>query len=590
MFNFWPNDYNYKTETELNTLLYTIMKKLIFILTAGSFILSSCNKNEPVTITNPPGAMDLGSLTIPDEFNWSSSQKGALTVSLNPDVADFVTEGQPLLIQDDAGNTLERGVVHNNQASFYYTFPQDGKKYKVNLPATGDEIDINGSGNVNLDVVTDILGDFNALTARASASKGKKSSGKTASTNLLVNGDFSVNDFGLYSGGNSINNTGKWFNYWYSNRHEWKNVSGNRVYKAKHNNGAAVLQTVAVTGGDLYTMSATTSGVFCYYVYFKTASGSLISYVGYNPTNNAINESGTVPSNAAYALIYLHGPKNAWIDDVVFSTSPAIVDSDNDGVADDQDDYPNDPARAYTSNFPTSGYQTVSFEDLWPAKGDFDLNDMVLNNQVVYTSDANNDRVDATFTISLDAVGSGFSNGLAIVFTDANKQPISQNIISSVSGDATVDPNVTNGIIVFSDVYAAQSQYYQNNGVGPSATSDVFTFTVNFNNNAGSQAIIPDVYIFRTADRGLEVHLDGFLGTSAANSSYNNTVDDVNGTYSTSTGLPWALEVVTPNKTYRHPLEKVDILVAYPNFQQWAESSGSQSQDWMDSPDNTKIF
>ena len=358
---------------------------------------------------------------------------------------------------------------------------------------------------------------------------------------------------------------------------------------------ACVLQSVAITPGATYTFTTDygTTGSHIkrsIYIDFFDASGNWLSYHSPSCGSGTCSKTATAPANAAYIQIYVSLRKFTWVDNVVLDVAPAVSDADNDGVPDDQDDYPNDPARAYTSNFPTSGYQTVSFEDLWPAKGDFDLNDMVLNNQVVYTSDGNNDRVDATFTISLDAVGSGFSNGLAIVFTDANKQPLGQNIISGVSGDASLDPNVTNGIIVFNDVYAAQSQYYQNNGVGPSATADVFTFTVTFNSNAGSQAIIPDVYIYRTNDRGLEVHLDGFLGTSAANSSYNNTVDDVNGTYSTSSGLPWALEVVTPNKTYRHPLEKIDILVAYPNFQQWAESSGSQNQDWMDSPDNTKIF
>lgn len=568
------------------------MKKLLILLLAGGFTFTSCKKDGETQVINQPGATSLGSLTIPSTFNWSSSQKGAVNVTINPDVTDFVTEGQELLIIDNTGNTLERAVVKNNQASFYYTFPQDNQDYSLYFPATGDRMVIDGSSNVTLNLVTDLFGDFAALTARASASKAKmkNKSSKTNGVNLLVNGDFEVNDFSTYTSGNSINNTGKWFHYLHSSRHEWKNISGNRVYKAKHNSGAGAIQSVPVTGGDLYTMTAVTGGTFCYYVYFKDGNGSLISYVGYNPTNNAINEGGTVPANAAHALIYVHGPKNNWIDDVVFSTDPAIVDSDNDGVADDTDDYPNDPTRAYTSHFPTAGYQTVSFEDLWPAKGDFDLNDMVINSQVVYTSHANNDRVDATFTISLDAVGSGFSNGLAIVFTDANKQALGQNIIANVTGDATADPSVTNGIIVFNDVYQAQSTYYQNNGVGPDLAADVFTFTVTFNANAGSQAIIPDVYIFRTQDRGLEVHLHGFLGTTAANTAYYNTVDDVNGTYSTVNGLPWALEIVTANQTYQHPLEKVDILVAYPNFQTWAESSGSQNTDWMDSPNLPSIY
>ncbi len=561
---------------------------------ASGLIFASCSKTEvvsPSASNNTPGATNLGDLVIPADFNWSSSKKGGLTVTLNPDLPAFAAEGQEIWITDDAGTILDRAFVKNNEAEFYYTIPQEKGSYKLYLPATKDEMALEGSGNVTMNVLTDIIGDSIALMQRATNSSGKKASGKTAvPVNLLINGDMEVNDFGVYNGGNSINNTGKWWNYYYSNRHQWKNINGNRVYKATHNNGADVLQSVAVTPGDQYTMSAVTGGTFCYYVYFKTANGSLISYVGYNPTNNIINETGVIPANAAYALIYLHGGKNKWIDDVVFATESSVVDTDGDGEPDDTDDYPNDPARAFTSYFPTAGYQTLSFEDLWPAQGDFDMNDMVLNTNVVYTSHANNDRVDATFTIDVEAVGAGYANGLAIVFTDANKQPLAQSIVSGVTGDASLDPDVTNGIIVFNDVYQAQTEYYQNNGVGPSLPAETFSFTVSFNANAGSQAIVPDIYIFRSNNRGLEIHLDGFLGTSEANPSLYNTVDDVNGTYSTLTGLPWALEVITPDKSYKHPLEYIDILVAYPSFQGWAESSGSSNQTWLDNPVPSKIF
>ncbi|MEO6150835.1 MAG: LruC domain-containing protein, partial [Mucilaginibacter sp.] len=55
-------------------------------------------------------------------------------------------------------------------------------------------------------------------------------------------------------------------------------------------------------------------------------------------------------------------------------------DQDGDGVNDDQDEYPKDPERAYTSYFPSKdAYAQVAFEDNWPAKGDYDLNDLVID-------------------------------------------------------------------------------------------------------------------------------------------------------------------------------------------------------------------
>jgi hypothetical protein len=55
-------------------------------------------------------------------------------------------------------------------------------------------------------------------------------------------------------------------------------------------------------------------------------------------------------------------------------------DSDGDGVSDQFDDYPDDPLRAFNNFYPSEdGFGTLAFEDLWPGKGDFDFNDMVID-------------------------------------------------------------------------------------------------------------------------------------------------------------------------------------------------------------------
>lgn len=576
------------------------MKKLL-LLFAGASLIASCSKTTeqgPTGPTNPAGATDLGELTIPTAFNWSSSQKGSLNVSIDaPQALD--ANGNFLYLVDDNDNILDRSVITNGSAEFYYNVPQNGTDVSLFHAETETYMAINSGGNVTFKIEEiDIAERFAAGDADESGKKGTAvavSKGKTAA-NQIVNPGFSIDDIGFDNSSSYARRTeGKW--YQYDNDGDINVVSGDSVYQSESNSKwTCIMQSVAISPGSSYTFSAiygtTGSGSTkkSFYLDFFDANDNWIGYHTPSTSGGNASKSGTAPSNAAYMQVYVSLKKWAWVDNVNLDVTPAVQDSDNDGVPDDTDDYPNDPSRAYTSNFPTSGYQTVSFEDLWPAKGDYDFNDMVINNQVVYSSDANNDKVDAQFTISLDAVGSGFSNGLAIVFVDGNKQAISADMIASVSGDAIKDPNVTNGIVVFDDVYAAQSQYYQNNGVGPDATADVFTFTVTFNNNVHGQTIIPDVYIYRTNDRGLEVHLDGFSGTTAANTAYYNTIDDVNGTYSTSSGLPWVLEVVTQTQTYKHPLEKVDILVAYPSFQSWAESSGSQNTDWMDNPVLNEVY
>lgn len=571
------------------------MKKLgIFALAA--IVLIGCNKREeyvPSTPSsgNPPNSDNLGDIIIPTTFNWSSSLKGRAGVSLNAN-ASMKTNGEPVHLVDASGKILDRGVIFNNEVELFYNIPQNGDKIFIQYPNTGESIEITGDENIVLDVGQEDRSIERDSTFNFSGKKGKMASFKT-SANVLVNGDFSVNDIGTNTASEyALRTTGKWYEK--TTYGQWTNSVGGGAYESTSNSKwYEIMQSVAAASSAAYTASFDYSGSSSKvsgYVDFFDSGGNWLGYDNFSESGGTATASGTTPSNCAFVQIYIAQKKKYYIDNVSLDVTTPIVDADNDGVPDDQDDYPNDPARAYTSNFPTTGYQTLAFEDLWPAQGDFDFNDMVVSTQVVYSSDANNDRVDAQFTITLDAVGSGFSNGLAIVFTDANRTALSQNIIQGVTGDASLDANVTNGIIVFDDVYLAQSEYYQNNGVGPNLTADVFTFTVSFNSNAGSTAIIPDIYIYRTSNRGQEVHLDGFSGSAAADPSFNGTIDDIGGTYNTVNGLPWALEVITPSKTFRHPLEKNDIVTAYPNFQQWAESSGSTNTDWMDNFVAAKVF
>lgn len=565
------------------------MKRALTYFVAAVALISCSKDEDNGGTTNPPGATSLGQLTIPLSFDWSNSIKGNTSVTLLAD-NDFESDGGELWVVDENDTRLLRKKVINGKCDLYINLPVSDGKYYFFYPLTGDKMEITRAGDISFQLHTD-FDDLNSIVSNVAPS-GKKSSasakGKTAA-NLLVNGDFEVNNFSpAPSFSDPISNiAGQWYT---TGSIDWKNGNGGKVLAPLSGNITAS-QAVAVTPGDSFTVSATTSGTNYYFVLWY-ANGSSTSYNGYKyffTTSGSISGSGVVPSNINYARVYLW-TVNGWIDDVSFDSGPSVPDADNDGVDDNNDDYPNDPTKAYASYFPSAGYQTLAFEDLWPAKGDYDFNDMVVSTQVEFSSDSNNDLVDATFTISLDAVGSGVSNGLALVLLNSNGQAFGQDIIASVSGNVSTDPNVTNGLIVFNDVFQAQSTYYTNNGSGPAATPDEFTFTVSFNANAGNQSILPDIYIYRTSERGREIHLDGFSGTAAANSALNNTIDDLNGTYNTGSGLPWAIEVITSNKSFQHPLEKNDILVAYPNFQVWAESSGSQNTDWKDNPVLNKVF
>lgn len=577
------------------------MKKVVLALSVALFA-ASCNKNanDKDTINNPQNATSLADLTIPQDFNWSSSTKGNLQVNLTTDTTGFTFDGGELQIINEEGEALDRQFVDGNKASFYFVQPQVNSTTYLYYPNTDSKMEISKTGNVEFFIPTNLIGknlDYFEQTFGDEpffSKGGSASQGKTAGTNLIVNGDFETNDFTVHNSSFSNVTPGKWF-VKSNSKFSWKSANGGRVFESENDDYGYGLQLIDLNGyaGGKYNLTAESNDhrSIIYVYYYTGTSATNLSYLGYcyfpdNVSGNDFNyQNISIPSNATYMAVYILADDNEWFDNVVVDATPSFIDTDNDGVADEHDDYPNDAARAYNSFFPTNGYQTVAFEDLWPSQGDYDFNDMVLSNNITYVRNANNELVEAIITTSLDARGAGHDNGLAIVFTDANGNFVSNNVISGVTGaNASLDQDVTNGIIVENNIKDMQSTPYQNNGPGISAEPDEVTFTVSFNSNAGTGSLVTDFYLFRTNQRGLEVHLPGHLPTSAADQSLFGTKYDFNGTYRSETGLPWAIEVVTPDKSFKHPTEKTDILVAYPEFQAWAESGGVLNTDWLLNP------
>jgi LruC domain-containing protein len=70
-------------------------------------------------------------------------------------------------------------------------------------------------------------------------------------------------------------------------------------------------------------------------------------------------------------------------------------------------------------------------------------------------------------------------------------------------------------------------------------------------------------------------------------------VDDSNpatGKYfKTAENHPWAL-IITSTEEWEWPQEYVDIVTAYPEFKQWAESSGENNQTWYASPADNQCY
>lgn len=574
----------------MKTSIFNIQMALAIIVIV---ITQSCKKDESQDqFQINKEATHFSSLKIDHDFNWSSSLKGNLTITIHTK-DDLFIEGQPVQIVNKMGVILDQSFVQNGVANFYVHLPQSAEAY-VLYPSTGDFTKINSLGNITLEL-TSLQ---QVLSGSKKAMLNAKKAVTTTGTNLLANSGFSqqanvITNLAFdYTKPTAVD--GKWHIGGASYELNTTLVLNDTVLKLSLD-GRTIYwgQTVNVVAGSPFTISSVwqNTGRRIVVSYFDSSD----NFIGYSyPSLYGVNvggqHSGTIPANAVKALIWSSGALNSYVDDVVFVSSPTISDADGDGVVDNLDQFPNDPNRAYQSSFPTLGNQFLAFEDLWPATGDFDFNDLVVKNSIVYTKNANNYLVDATITIDLNAVGAGLKNGLGLVFLNTAKQEYNNSIVSGVSGDAAINPNLTNGIVIFSDVFAAQSTYYTNTGTGKDAAPDQFQFTITFVPNS-VKSIIPDFYLFRRDDMSHEIHLDGFSPTSAANSNLLNTVDDHNGTYNTENGLPWAIEVVTPaGFRFRHSLEKIDILESYPQFKLWATTKGAVNAVWFENPIDSKVY
>jgi len=316
------------------------------------------------------------------------------------------------------------------------------------------------------------------------------------------------------------------------------------------------------------------------------------------------------------------GNERAYADNFIFpgtywsdpssSCGPQVVvqDADADGVPDSQDNYPTDPYRAYNNYYPSANtYGTLAFEDSWPHKSDYDMNDIVTDYRFITVTNSNNNVVEVIGSIVARASGASFKNGLGFQLDGITPDKIisvSGNHISPSSFISTqangLEANQTYAnCIVFDDFFAVMPHPGSGLGVNTSAGApavpyDTLTINIKFINNGvpAFGGVVPigsmsansfNFYIIANQQRGTEIHLADYVPTSLANTSLFGTgSDDSNPAtgkyYKTANNLPWGINVV---QGFDYPIEKSAIDGAYLHYVDWALSSGGQYQNWYSS-------
>lgn len=260
------------------------------------------------------------------------------------------------------------------------------------------------------------------------------------------------------------------------------------------------------------------------------------------------------------------------------------LDSDGDGISDDLDLYPGDSKKAYNVFFPSqTGWGTLAFEDLWPAKGDYDMNDLVVNYRYSYSVSASNEVVEMKADYKVNQSLAFYKNGFGV------ELPINQNVIGDVRG------YINSGKYI---------KYNQNGTEAGQAKAVIIPFDnqkLIFNNNANYSEPIRVIieflkpqsinilnaapynpFLISDSRRSYEIHLPGFTPTSLADKNLFGSLQDLSNPatgkyYIGENNWPWALNFVEP---FKYPAEGQPVNEAYPNFGAWAASGGTLFKDW----------
>lgn len=605
-------------------------KSIFLILTVLLLVLSNCS-NSP--FFNPFGGGDnLNTVRIPENFSWNLSAKVDLEVVMELEGQGLESiEGEWIFLLDTAQNILTRAVIHNQQTRLYYKIPASTGAMIVYFPTTGNYETIYSWACLGTlffnyawedpDEENDL--DYLELLASVDINTSMKSS-PALKASVFGNSDFSNNSLtssNSYSSNNNVD--GQWY-VSTKNKAPASIVNEKLLLGQQKNKKVEIFQTVSWTEGGDFEVKVQVEGTndntfkLKLLLLFYTNDGSSL-----RQTTKTYNLSGAnglqqiavseeVPSNTSYIkfIIQDNGAGVKFYVDNITSTYNSDPDSDNDGLLDKEEDYPNDPLRAFNDYYPASGeFGTLAFEDLWPARGDYDFNDLIIDYQYNQIRNADNLIVEILGTFKLRAIGGSFHNGFGF------ELPFAKNLVSGVDGQELQEGIVkleSNGIetesekatvIVFEDAW----NYIRVQGVSfvnthsDSEQANPYTFNIHIdftkaltNEEAGSPPYNP--FIFVNGDRSKEIHLFGHEPTDLMDESFFGTGDDFSDSnqekfYRSAANLPWALDVPS---SFDYPEEKNPINEAYLKFIEWAETSGTSSNDWYQEKDgyrnNEKIF
>lgn len=283
-------------------------------------------------------------------------------------------------------------------------------------------------------------------------------------------------------------------------------------------------------------------------------------------------------------------------------------DTDDDDIIDSEDAYPEDPYRAFDNFLPATGYGTLMYEDLWPARGDYDFNDLVVDYRINRVTDADGEVVEIKIELIPRAAGAGFSNGFGIEFSGLSPKKVikvtgtkaSPESIHKIDENGLEVDNEFATIIPFDKVGLVLT-HPGGGALGintdpeftlqePKLLTIVMTLKEEGKTTDEGPTTLRELgmdqfnpFLIVNQQRGVEVHLPGKRPTRYADQSIFGTKEDgstggVESYYrNKENGLPWGMNVT---ESIPYMTNKVPITKGYTRFVEWVVSGGESYADW----------
>lgn len=272
-------------------------------------------------------------------------------------------------------------------------------------------------------------------------------------------------------------------------------------------------------------------------------------------------------------------------NDVVFYVSSDPIEAITPDIPDVKPEEPDNDKVAATVTY----RGILTFEDNWPARADFDMNDVVVKYVSTVGYNKKNEVVETKDVYTILWAGATFDNSFAYQL-DVKRSEVEVEISSTLGGNggAYVDQSMDKATIRLANKVLA----YANNKDEKAEFTVVTKYTGR--RIAKADFTLPPYNTFiTTTSEDKEVHLTNMRPTEKLNKEYLGFGDDrsdpdANLYYITydenGQQMPFAINLVFEKdedmNSFVIPEEKAPINIKYPSFLNWVKTNGKEDADW----------